>query len=94
MCNPFDLPLSDANFQKGFNRVYDANLARSLGAIYARHHHLFEAEAANGGRREPRRRFVPCPPTPACLLACLPHLCLQMVFQPIPSCNCCCSLQS
>ena len=67
MCNPFDLPLSDANFQKGFNRVYDANLARSLGAIYSRHHHLFEAEAANGGRRKPRLR-APCPPAPACPL--------------------------
>jgi hypothetical protein len=49
-------PLSDRNFQKGFNRVYDWNLARALNRIYSAHHHLFEAEAAApGGRRECRR---------------------------------------
>ncbi|EFN55873.1 hypothetical protein CHLNCDRAFT_145469 [Chlorella variabilis] len=51
LCNPFDLPLSDSNFQQGFNRIYDWNLARSLNRIYQNHHHLFEAEAANGEGR-------------------------------------------
>lgn len=51
LCNPFDLPLSDRNFQKGFNRVYDWNLARALNRIYSAHHHLFEAEAAAPGGR-------------------------------------------
>ncbi|KAL4433399.1 hypothetical protein ABPG77_010252 [Micractinium sp. CCAP 211/92] len=46
MCNPFNLPLSDANFHKGFNKIYDWNLARSLNSIYKQHHHLFEKEAA------------------------------------------------
>lgn len=46
MCNPFDLPLADRNFKKGFNRVYDFNLAKSLRRIYSKHHHLFE-EASN-----------------------------------------------
>ena len=46
--------MSNANFQTGFNRIYDRNLALSLRRIYARHHHLFEAEAAApGGKREP-----------------------------------------
>lgn len=29
-------PLSDANFKKGFNRIYDWNLARSLNRIYSK----------------------------------------------------------
>jgi predicted alpha/beta-fold hydrolase len=51
MCNPFNLPLSDANFKKGFNRIYDWNLARSLNRIYSKHHHLFEEEAASASGR-------------------------------------------
>jgi hypothetical protein len=48
-------PLSDANFKKKFNRIYDWNLAKSLNRIYAQHHDLFEREAAApGGRRESR----------------------------------------
>ncbi len=39
-------PLSDANFKKGFNRIYDWNLARALRRIYSKHHSLFEEEAA------------------------------------------------
>lgn len=50
MCNPFNLPLSDKNFHKGFNRVYDANLARALRRIYAQHHALFEAAADAGAK--------------------------------------------
>lgn len=47
--------MSNANFSVGFNRIYDRNLALSLRRIYARHHHLFEAEAARpGGKRESR----------------------------------------
>lgn len=51
MCNPFNLPLSDTNFKKGFNKIYDINLARSLNKIYSEHHHLFEKEAASEGGR-------------------------------------------
>lgn len=46
MCNPFDLVLSDANFQTGFNRVYDWNLAASLRGIFQRHAGLWEGAAA------------------------------------------------
>ena len=41
-------PLSDANFKKGFNRLYDWNLARALRRIYSQHHSLFEEEATRG----------------------------------------------
>lgn len=58
MCNPFNLPLSDANFHKGFNRIYDWNLARSLNRIYSQHHHLFEKEAAAPGGRPYRADFA------------------------------------
>ena len=34
--NPFDLPLANANFEKGFNRFYDYRLAQSLSTIYRR----------------------------------------------------------
>eukprot|EP00887_Chlorella_sp_A99_P007801 scaffold20.g7801.t1 len=34
----------------GFNRVYDANLARALRRIYAQHHALFEAAADAGAK--------------------------------------------
>lgn len=36
MCNPFDLLLGNTNFETGFNRIYDANLAASLGRIFRR----------------------------------------------------------
>ena len=48
MCNPFDLVLSDRNFRKGFNRIYDYNLARSLRQIYKDYHQLFEEAAEEG----------------------------------------------
>lgn len=34
--NPFNLPLSNANFERGFNRFYDYRLAQSLSKIYKR----------------------------------------------------------
>lgn len=49
MANPFDLALSDANFERGFNRVYDFNLARSLRTIFAEHAHLWEQDGKGGG---------------------------------------------
>lgn len=58
MCNPFDLPLSDANFRRGFNRIYDWNLARSLRSIYAKHHHLFEDAAKRGLKGELTRAIL------------------------------------
>lgn len=48
LCNPFDLTVSDKNFQKGFNRLYDFNVAHSLRRIYKNHHHLFVDAAAKG----------------------------------------------
>jgi predicted alpha/beta-fold hydrolase len=48
MCNPFDLTVSDENFKRGFNRIYDWNLAKSLGRIYKNHHSLFVQAAAEG----------------------------------------------
>ncbi|KAK9810879.1 hypothetical protein WJX73_005069 [Symbiochloris irregularis] len=42
MCNPFDLVKSDANFQKGFSRLYNSRLASSLSAIFRSHRHIFE----------------------------------------------------
>lgn len=48
MCNPFDLPYCDKNFKRGFNRIYDWNLAKSLRKIYQEHHSLF-VNAANSG---------------------------------------------
>ena len=47
MANPFDLVLSDQNFEKGFNRVYDFNLARSLRTIFNEHAHLWDKEKKN-----------------------------------------------
>jgi predicted alpha/beta-fold hydrolase len=52
MCNPFDLPRADANFQRGFCKFYDWNLANSLRRIYGRHHDKFVEAAAAGERRE------------------------------------------
>ena len=45
-------PLSDANFKKGFNHIYDINLARARRRIYSKHHSVFEEEASRvGGKR-------------------------------------------
>lgn len=48
MCNPFDLTVSDKNFNNGFNRIYDWNLAKALRRIYSKHHSLFVESAARG----------------------------------------------
>jgi len=48
MCNPFDLTVSDQNFTKGFNRIYDWNLAKALRRIYAKHHPLFLSAVEKG----------------------------------------------
>lgn len=37
MCNPFDLVISNNHFEKGFNRIYDLNLANSLKKIHMKH---------------------------------------------------------
>ncbi|MEW5315800.1 MAG: hypothetical protein WDW38_007205 [Sanguina aurantia] len=37
MCNPFDLTISNANFTKGFNTIYDKNLSDGLKKIFAKH---------------------------------------------------------
>lgn len=50
MCNPFNLPLADKNFQNGFNRIYDANLARNLRNIYIRNRAVFEEAALRGDK--------------------------------------------
>lgn len=48
LCNPFNLPISNRNFQKGFNKVYSLNLGKSLNKIYRKHAHMFEEAAAKG----------------------------------------------
>ncbi|PSC76782.1 Embryogenesis-associated EMB8 [Micractinium conductrix] len=50
LANPLDLLLSRAAMRTGFSKVYTRNLARSLVRHLAAHAHLFEAEAAAGGR--------------------------------------------
>lgn len=55
LCNPFNLTVSDQNFQKWFNRLYDFNLAKSLRRIYKNHHHLFVEAAARGDQYDPER---------------------------------------
>lgn len=50
LCNPFNLPISDANFQTGFNRFYSRRLAQSLSTIFKRHLPLF---LARGGELDP-----------------------------------------
>ena len=56
LCNPFDLTVSDKNFQKGFSRVYVFNLPQSLRRIYKNPHHLFVDATAKGIRKfEPER---------------------------------------
>ncbi|KAG2502252.1 hypothetical protein HYH03_000738 [Edaphochlamys debaryana] len=37
MCNPFELTISNEHLTRGFNRIYDLNLARSLARIFAKH---------------------------------------------------------
>jgi hypothetical protein len=41
LCNPFDLVISDEDFHKGFNNIYDKSLAGGLRKIFAKHAHLF-----------------------------------------------------
>ena len=36
LCNPFDLTMGDANMHKGFNMVYNKNLAASMSRIMRR----------------------------------------------------------
>jgi len=57
MCNPFDLSISDANFQVGFNRIYDWNLAAALrrimgdhGALWNRAKGKFKPKVAQAAR--------------------------------------------
>jgi len=40
-CNPFDLTISNAHLQRGFNKIYDWNLAASLRRIFAGHVELW-----------------------------------------------------
>ncbi|PKA64194.1 Embryogenesis-associated protein EMB8 [Apostasia shenzhenica] len=42
LCNPFNLPIADEDFHKGFNNVYDKALAGSLRRIFKKHALLFE----------------------------------------------------
>ncbi|KAL8138897.1 hypothetical protein V2J09_004898 [Rumex salicifolius] len=42
LCNPFNLPIADEDFRKGFNNVYDKSLASALRKIFKRHITLFE----------------------------------------------------
>ncbi|KAK8964188.1 Embryogenesis-associated protein EMB8 [Platanthera guangdongensis] len=42
LCNPFNLPITDEDFHKGFNKIYDKALARSLRKIFKKHALLFE----------------------------------------------------
>ena len=52
LCNPFNLEVSDRQFDKPFNRaVYNRSLARNLGKIYGKHKRLFEDAAHAGDTR-------------------------------------------
>lgn len=42
LCNPFNLPIADEEFRKGFNIVYDKALANALRNILKKHSLLFE----------------------------------------------------
>ncbi|XP_021767914.1 embryogenesis-associated protein EMB8-like [Chenopodium quinoa] len=42
LCNPFNLPIADEDFHKGFNNIYDKALASSLRRIFKKHAALFE----------------------------------------------------
>ena len=59
MANPFDLVLSDRNFERGFNRVYDFNLARSLRTIFTEHVHLWEEKREGEGNESLDALFDP-----------------------------------
>ncbi|GAX78860.1 hypothetical protein CEUSTIGMA_g6298.t1 [Chlamydomonas eustigma] len=52
MCNPFDLTISNANFTKGFNKIYDQNLANGLTRIFAKHEKVWRKGAKEGSRPE------------------------------------------
>ncbi|CAG9467412.1 unnamed protein product [Pedinophyceae sp. YPF-701] len=41
MCNPFDLVVADRNFNRGFNNIYNWNLAKALRKIFRKHAALF-----------------------------------------------------
>mmetsp|Transcript_35862 Transcript_35862/g.91647 ORF Transcript_35862/g.91647 Transcript_35862/m.91647 type:complete len:652 (-) Transcript_35862:188-2143(-) len=41
LCNPFDLVRSDENFQRGFNRIYDQKLAKTLKGLLEKHQDVF-----------------------------------------------------
>lgn len=43
MCNPFNLTISNANFEKGFNVIYDLNLAASLRRLFAQQWDVWRA---------------------------------------------------
>ncbi|GBF96019.1 hypothetical protein Rsub_08834 [Raphidocelis subcapitata] len=45
MCNPFDLSVSNAHLQRGFNKIYDWNLAASLRRIFLGHVELWRNAA-------------------------------------------------
>lgn len=62
MCNPFDLTISNANFEHGFNRIYDWNLAKSLRRILAKHAAVFatatgKVDAARAAEAKTIREF-------------------------------------
>ncbi|KAK2351605.1 embryogenesis-associated protein EMB8 [Trifolium repens] len=42
LCNPFNLVVSDEDFRKGFNKIYDKALSSALGKIFKKHALLFE----------------------------------------------------
>ena len=42
LCNPFDLVISNKHFARGFNKVYDRNLAKALKAIFTKHDKVFK----------------------------------------------------
>jgi hypothetical protein len=44
--------MAEKNFEEGINNVYNWKLGHSLSRIYRKHHHLFEAAAARGDKRE------------------------------------------
>ncbi|KAI8471311.1 MAG: Alpha/Beta hydrolase protein [Monoraphidium minutum] len=45
MCNPFELTISNGHLQRGFNKIYDWNLAASLRRIFAGHTELWRGAA-------------------------------------------------
>jgi predicted alpha/beta-fold hydrolase len=49
LCNPFDLVASDENFQKGFNRVYDKKLAKTLKGLLEKNQEVFISEGHRKG---------------------------------------------